>query len=102
MTDLVVLNISVPRPAPWEPLHAVAPEAWWGDFMFMGLAHVPDLAIALYKHLDTRHYLNIDETGQCYVFWHTDRGLGRYTAITREAALAVFAVWYRTWKGDPR
>jgi len=47
--------------------------------MFMGTAG----AIVLYKHRDTRRYLNIDsETGRFYLYVDRD-----YTAISREQAI---------------
>lgn len=59
--------IEFSRPS-WRPLQRVLPGAE-NDFMYMG--HVG--ALQLYKHRDTRRYLNVhEETGRCYL--HTERG----------------------------
>jgi hypothetical protein len=63
----------------WKPLEGVFSREQCVDFMFMGTAG----AIVLYKHRDTRRYLNIDsETGRFYLYVDRD-----YTAISREQAI---------------
>jgi hypothetical protein len=48
----------------WKPLEKLLPQTECANFMFMG-----DVAgIHLYKHIETRRYLNIDEAGATYVF----------------------------------
>jgi hypothetical protein len=64
----------------WLPLEAVLPVNDCADFMYMG--HEGDLV--LYKHRDTRRYLNIDSaTGLFYRY----TGSG-YVEIDRESAIA--------------
>lgn len=45
--------------------HRVNPE----DFMFMGTTHG---RIHLYKHVDTRRYLNVDSLAHCYAYVNGD------------------------------
>jgi hypothetical protein len=64
----------------WKPLEAVVSVEDRAAFMYMGNAGY----IVLYKHCDTRRYLNIDATtGQCYRY--TDGG---YVEVRRESALS--------------
>lgn len=46
----------------WEPLERMLGSDLCRDFMFMGRSE----KIYLYKHVDTRRYLNIDLTGTCF------------------------------------
>jgi hypothetical protein len=63
----------------WKPLEGLLSREHCADFMFMGRTG----GIVLYKHRDTRRYLNIDsETGQFYQYVDGD-----YTAISRERAI---------------
>jgi hypothetical protein len=63
----------------WKPLERVLSREQCGCFMFMGTAG----PIVLYKHRDTRRYLNIDsETGEFYRYVDGD-----YTAISQEQAI---------------
>jgi hypothetical protein len=63
----------------WEPLEAAMSRERCADFMFIGSTG----GIVLYKHRDTRRYLNIEsETGQFYQYLDGD-----YTAIGREQAI---------------
>jgi hypothetical protein len=63
----------------WKPLDGVLSREHCEDFMFMGSAG----GIVLYKHRDTRRYLNIDaETGRFYRYANGD-----YIEINREQAL---------------
>jgi hypothetical protein len=67
------------RDPDWCPLEAVLSPYACEDFMYMG--HVGDLV--LYKHRDTRRYLNIDAvTGRFYRYAE-----GRYVEIERDCAL---------------
>jgi hypothetical protein len=63
----------------WKPLEGVLSLEHCEYFMYMG--HVS--GIVLYKHRDTRRYLNIDAaTGQFYRYVNGD-----YAEISREEAL---------------
>ena len=67
------------REPDWKPLEAVLPPGRCSPFMYMGNAG----GIVLYKHRDTRRYLNIDAaTGRFYRYVD-----GHYTEIDRELAL---------------
>lgn len=71
----------------WKPLEALAlrnPKIRMADWMFMGTAHRKDLPlIHLYKHKDTRRYLNLDEHD---MFYHYNSPKDTYDyAIEKEA-----------------
>lgn len=55
----------------WEPLERMLGPHLCRDFMFMGRSE----QIHLYKHMDTRRYLNIDPAGTC--FRNSPRGYER-------------------------
>ncbi len=70
----------VPDTAEWRPLEAVArlsrssdaiPSIDEDDFMYMGYVENREqrLPIHLYKHIDTRRYLNLDDGGHAYRYW---------------------------------
>lgn len=64
----------------WKPLLMVIDPKDLGDYMDMG----EDISgIHLYKHFDTRKYINVDEQGNCYKF----NGLV-YKPISREDAIS--------------
>src|ERR1035441_9577257 len=48
----------------WAPLEKLCPPGLCEQFMFMGSVN----GIYLYKHVDSRRYLNIDATGATYAF----------------------------------
>lgn len=56
--------------APLERFAAIAAEAGQPihpyAFMFMGTAGEPERPIFLYKHSDTRRYINLDDAGHAY------------------------------------
>jgi hypothetical protein len=63
----------------WRPLEAVSslvrqrpdlPHFHPGEFMYMAAVRStrPDLVIHLYKHVDTRRYLNLDDAGHAYAY----------------------------------
>jgi hypothetical protein len=65
--------------AKWAPIEAVAriarqapdlPSFHEGEFMYMGAVHDGRklLTIHLYKHRDTRRYLNLDDDGHAYAY----------------------------------
>ena len=63
----------------WKPLEGVLSRQNCADFLYMGHAD----GIVLYKHRDTRRYLNIDAaTGQFYRYADGD-----YIEINREQAI---------------
>ena len=63
----------------WKPLEGALSQELCEEFMYMGTTS----GIVLYKHRDTRRYLNIDsETGRFYQYVDGD-----YAAISREQAL---------------
>ena len=69
----------------WGPLEKVLPFKWCGGFMFMGYVG----AIRLYKHGLTRHYLNADPEGNCYLY---DSEFDEYFRVPRKRAIkTVFA-----------
>jgi hypothetical protein len=68
----------------WEPLVAVIGPAQAIDFMFMGINDTPAARITLYKHRDTRRYLNIGQDGR--TFKRTTGSI--YTPISHDEALA--------------
>ena len=64
----------------WAPLVNLIGEHLTRDFMFMGEAE----GIFLYKHSQTRQYLNIDKFGQTYSYNGNCRG---YNLINRQTAI---------------
>ncbi len=63
----------------WKPLEGVArlvrqspelPQFHLGEFMYLAALHGvrQRLTIHLYKHIDTRRYLNLDEGGHAYAY----------------------------------
>ncbi|MGB6871105.1 MAG: hypothetical protein WBD93_15945 [Acidobacteriaceae bacterium] len=46
----------------WAPLEQVLGPRLCGHFMFMGRSG----ELYLYKHIDTRRYLNLDAEGRCF------------------------------------
>jgi hypothetical protein len=72
-------RLEMPEEPVWAPLEAVArlsrtscelPSFHEGEFMFMAtVRNVRNkLAIHLYKHIDTRCYLNLDDGGHAYAY----------------------------------
>ena len=72
-------RFDVPVEAVWQPLEAVArvarssahlPLFHEGEFMFMGAVSnaYKRLDVYLYKHVDTRRYLNLDVAGHAYAY----------------------------------
>lgn len=53
----------------WAPLELVLPFEQCGGFMYMGTGQSNiDSTVYLYKHGITRHYLNLDATGNAYIY----------------------------------
>jgi hypothetical protein len=64
----------------WAPLEQMLGPKLCESFMYMGRSG----KIYLYKHIDTRRYLNLDAQGQCFRF--TGKGYEpeeRVTAVAR-------------------
>lgn len=72
-------RVSEPESPIWGPLEAVArvirsrpelPAFHTGEFMFMATVACcqKPLRIHLYKHIDTRRYLNLDDGGHAYAY----------------------------------
>jgi|2_EtaG_2_1085320.scaffolds.fasta_scaffold02335_9 hypothetical protein len=97
------INARMPLPSghSWKPLEQVA--AWykddkviqafeWGpmyadDFMHMGTWPIQgDREIQLYKHINTRRYLNMDADGNFYTY---DSHSGEYEKVQRQAAVKL-------------
>jgi hypothetical protein len=92
--------------AEWRPLEGVArlarqsdelPSFHEAEFMYIGAAWNARkrLRIHLYKHFDTRRYLNLDDAGHAYEYWapssvdeHDDLAGGWYR-LHRSLAHAV-------------
>lgn len=92
------------------PLHAVEraavlhPQGKYfdvDDFMIMIRFDDKEGAIILYKHIDTRHYLNADEQGRVYRYVPgRDRQEGRrgdYLPTTLTDALERLGLWELPW-----
>ena len=67
----------------WSSLRAKLGDELCEPFMFMASYPASGQVVHTYKHRDTRHYLNLDETGQCYAYKQ-----GGYAPITDEEAFA--------------
>jgi hypothetical protein len=64
----------------WLPLELAVDREQLGDFMHMGKVG----SIQLYKHRNTRRYLNIDSnTGECFQYVG-----GEYRSVERHVAIA--------------
>ena len=64
----------------WKPLELLLGPALCANFMYMGRSG----EIFLYKHIDTRRYLNIDSTGACFRYLPEGyQAIGRAEAIAR-------------------
>ena len=72
-------RLELPEQPEWAPLEAVArlarsspelPSFHEGEFMYMAVVRNSrkKLTIHLYKHINTRRYLNLDEGGHAYAY----------------------------------
>ena len=52
----------------WGPLEDVVEAAKCQNFMFIGCVTMRELKVYLYKHRNTRRYLNLDDQGNAYKF----------------------------------
>lgn len=62
----------------FKTLEKFTPEEIWGRMMYMGT----DNNIDLYKHYDTREYINIDDDGKFYKYNN-----GKYEQVKEKIAL---------------
>ena len=98
--------------AEWcAPLHLVeaavqgrAYARWFdpNDFMGMESEIHGGTVISLYKHRDTRHYLNIDDQGRTYAYSEPGIGSneddrGSYRRIPLIAAMDAVGLWELPW-----
>ena len=67
----------------WSTLRAKLGDDLCGSFVFMASCWASGQVVHTYKHWETRRYLNMDETGQCYAYKQ-----GGYAQITDEEAFA--------------
>jgi hypothetical protein len=110
-------RLDVPVEAVWQPLEAIArvarssaqlPPFHEGEFMFMGTVSnaCKRLDVYLYKHRDTRRYLNLDVAAHAYAYLgpvslavDTTTG-GRYRRF-RSLRDAVNHVGFWDFAGEP-
>lgn len=76
--------MSVPN---WIPAEKYVPHLL-GDLMHMGTVVHHGREIEQYKHIDTRRYLNLDESGQAWEI-AVDRDTGEVNARRLDAADAL-------------
>ena len=83
MADAIFGALTKPAPVSnWTPLVNLVGAREAGDFMFMGT----DGDLMLYKHVNTRRYLNINRiSGRTFQFVNCPQG---YKAIPTDEALA--------------
>jgi hypothetical protein len=90
MSQQTSLPTTVPDHPNWQPLLTVLGDAaQCAPFMFMGAITSGGIQIYLYKHRDTRQYLNVDREGNCYtaVPWYQGEYTYRYQPIPTVQAL---------------
>ena len=78
MTDAGDLSMTVGEPN-WAPLESVLTRQECAAYMYMGRAGT----LELYKHHETRRYLNISADGSRFYLYRE----GRYLEVTRAVAL---------------
>lgn len=66
----------------WGPLEDVVEAAKCQNFMFIGCVTLGELKVYLYKHRNTRRYLNLDWSGNAYKFVK-----GKYVPVKLSDAL---------------
>ena len=76
----------VPPTPEWGPLESILGPRTCADFMAMGEIIQDSTTIYLYKHRDTRRYLNLDSQGQAYGFI-PQCGTSSYKPIPLEDAI---------------
>lgn len=81
----------------FEPLEKYVPKRLWDSLTFMG---THDDRIFLYKHDETRRYINVDENGQFY--FYTGNDIESYIKIDKNSAiqnLDVVDMYTEGWFG---
>ena len=68
----------------WAPLEKLCPPGICEQFMFMGTAN----GIYLYKHVDSRRYLNVDASGATYAYNPATTGYDRISVALAMRLLA--------------
>ena len=63
----------------WEPLSCVIGASRCHSFIFIGVVTIGELKLYLYKHRNTRRYLNLDCAGNAYKFAKGKYGLTSLT-----------------------
>ena len=63
-----------------RPAHGISVNA--DDFMWMGAVEVDGVRVELYKHIDTRRYLNLDDGGHAYRYFG-----GEYSRLALPTAM---------------
>lgn len=58
--------------------------------MFMGVFRQDGVNIHLYKHIETRRYINVDTSGQSYVYRPAYGEEGRYDPVPIERIRAQY------------
>ena len=65
------LHEDFPNDSDWFALENYIPEQDRGKYMLMGRGLGPQgQVISLYKHIDTRGYINLDREGNTYTYQH--------------------------------
>lgn len=64
---MVVMKMDTSKTV-WEPLKQAVGESRCQNFMFIGIVTAGKLNLYLYKHRNTRRYLNLDCHGSAYKF----------------------------------
>jgi len=75
----------------WGPLGDLLGPGMVCQFMYMGVYQQGTARISLYKSIDTREYVNVDEHGQMYRSHHQNNNDACYEKVDapRERALQV-------------
>lgn len=74
-------KVVYPDKPEWGPLEKIVGERC-KEFMFMGMAPIGEVWIFLYKHINTRRYLNLD--GRCGAYRFVN---GVYNPVTVKEAI---------------
>ena len=74
----------------WTPLESILCPELIGQFMFMGVFRQDGVNIHLYKHIETRKYINVDTSGQSYVYRPGYGEEGRYDPVPIERIRAQY------------
>lgn len=83
-SDQAIQDLRAALAPHWAPLEKLCPPGLCEQFMYMGVVD----GIYLYKHVDSRRYLNLDVHGDPYAYSPTS---SRYYPITVAAARIALA-----------